>query len=162
MTVVTQFLTDDNGDLKEIRRKFIQNGQVHEHPKTAIDTISNQYDSLTDEMCSDVKQAFGDQNDFQKQGGMKSMGDNMKDGMVLVMSLWDDHAAYMLWLDSTYPTDKTSWGGPRGTCDTSSGRPNDVESNHADSHVKYSDIRIGEIDSTYQDLLYDQPEIVQE
>ena len=30
----------------------------------------------------------------------------MKDGMVLVMSLWDDHAVNMLWLDSDYPPDQ--------------------------------------------------------
>jgi len=29
----------------------------------------------------------------------------MENGMVLVMSLWDDHEAYMLWLDSDYPLD---------------------------------------------------------
>lgn len=113
-------------------------------------------------MCKNVKQVFGDQDDFTKKGGMKAMGDAMKDGMVLVMSLWDDHAAYMLWLDSTDPPEKTTWGGPRGECPTSSGRPKDVEGNHPDSHVKYSDIRIGDIDSTYGDLLYDTPQFVQE
>ena len=30
----------------------------------------------------------------------------MKDGMVLVMSLWDDHSVNMLWLDSDYPLDE--------------------------------------------------------
>lgn len=33
------------------------------------------------------------------------MGKSMDNGMVLVMSIWDDHEANMLWLDSTYPTD---------------------------------------------------------
>ena len=70
---------------------------------------------------------MGDPNDFQTKGGMKKMGDAMKSGMVLVMSIWDDHAADMLWLDSTYPTNKTTIGGPRGTCSTSSGKPSDVE-----------------------------------
>jgi len=163
MTIVTQFLTDDNGDLKEIRRKFIQNGQVHEHPKSAIDSLSTQYDSITDAMCKDTKQVFGDTDDHTKKGGLKAMGDAMKDGMVLVMSLWDDHESSMLWLDSTFPTDKTTWGGPRGDCPTSSGRPEDVEANHPDANVKYSDIRIGDIDSTYGDLVYDTPpQIVQE
>lgn len=55
ITVVTQFLTDDNGDLTEIRRKFIQNGTVHEQPMTALPGMEQQYDSITDEMCTNVK-----------------------------------------------------------------------------------------------------------
>jgi cellulose 1,4-beta-cellobiosidase len=79
-------------------------------------------------MCNDFKDIMGDPNDFQKKGGLKQMGNAMANGMVLVMSIWDDHAANMLWLDSTYPTDKTSIGGPRGSCDITSGKPSDVES----------------------------------
>lgn len=124
---MTQFHTDSNGDLSEIKRLFVQNGKVIEHPSSAVDTMSQQYNSLTDESCGAFKSAFGDTPDFQNKGGMKKMGEAMKGGMVLVMSMWDDHEANMLWLDSTYPTDKTSWGGPRGSCSTSSGKPDDVE-----------------------------------
>lgn len=151
-TVVTQFHTDANGDLAEIRRKFVQNGKVIEHPKTTVDTMSKQFDSITDEMCDSTKTAFQDTNDFKAKGGLKKMGQSMKNGMVLVMSLWDDHDAHMLWLDSTYPTEKTSWGGPRGTCPIGSGDPKVVEAQFPNSHVKFSDIRIGDIDSTYKDL----------
>ena len=150
--VVTQFITSDgtdNGDLIEVRRLFTQNGNVIEHPTSAIDILDKQFDSITDEMCSSVKGAFGDTNDFAKKGGVKAMGDAMEDGMVLVLSLWDDHDVNMLWLDSTYPTDKTGWGGPRGTCDTSSGKPADVESQHPWSYVEFSSIRFGDIGSTY-------------
>ena len=153
ITVVTQFHTDSNGDLSEIRRKFVQNGKVIEHPMSAVDTMDKQFDSITDEMCDAVKSAFSDTKDFQKKGGLKKMGDAMKNGMVLVMSIWDDHEANMLWLDSTYPTDKTTWGGPRGTCDTSSGVPAQVESQYPNSHVKYGDIRVGDFDTTYGDML---------
>jgi len=55
------------------------------------------------------------------------MGAALKNGVVLVMSLWDDHEDNMLWLDSTDPPTKTEQGGPRGTCSTSSGVPSDVE-----------------------------------
>ena len=152
MRVITQFITDDGtpwGDLVEVRRKFEQNGQVFEHPYSAIDTLDTQYDSITDAMCTDHKNAFGDVNDFSAKGGVKAMGDAMDDGMVLVMSLWDDYSVNMLWFDSTYPTDKTSWGGPRGTCSTDSGSPDDVENNEPWSNVTFSNIRIGDIDSTY-------------
>ena len=77
------------------------------------------------------------------------MGEAMDKGMVLVMSLWDDHAADMLWLDSTYPTTKTTPGGPRGTCPTTSGVPADVEKNSPDSSVKYSNIKVGDFNSTF-------------
>ena len=36
-----------------------------------------------------------------------------------------------------------------GTCDRNSGKPADVEKNSGDAYVLYSDIRFGEIGSTY-------------
>jgi hypothetical protein len=44
--------------------------------------------------------AFNEADSFESRGGLKAMGDAMGRGMVLVLSLWDDHAARMLWLDS--------------------------------------------------------------
>lgn len=43
--------------------------------------------------------------------------------MVLVMSLWDDYAEHMLWLDSNYPLNKNPAqpGVARGPCATTSG-----------------------------------------
>jgi len=32
------------------------------------------------------------------------MGEAMRRGMTLIMSIWDDHAADMNWLDSDYGT----------------------------------------------------------
>jgi cellulose 1,4-beta-cellobiosidase len=34
------------------------------------------------------------------------MGEALRRGLVLVMSIWDDHDANMLWLDSDYPLNK--------------------------------------------------------
>lgn len=151
-TVVTQFHTSDNtatGDLVEIKRIFVQDGNVIEHVDTKLDKLTKQYNSLSDEMCENTKGVFGDDNDFKAKGGMAKMGKSMDNGMVLVMSSWDDHAANMLWLDSTYPTDKTSAGGPRGSCSTDSGKPDDVEKNHPDSNVSFSNIKIGDFGTTY-------------
>ena len=153
LTVVTQFITDDgtdNGNLKEIKRVFVQDGNVIEHPQSNIPGLDKQYNSLSDEMCDAVKPKMGDKNDFKVKGGMTKMGKAMENGMVLVMSIWDDHAADMLWLDSTYPKDQTTIGGPRGSCATTSGVPSDVESQHPDSNVKFSDIKTGEIGSTFK------------
>jgi cellulose 1,4-beta-cellobiosidase len=149
-TVVTQFLTDggDSGNLVEIRRKYVQGGKVIENSFTNIDGITKA-DSITTTFCTEQKKAFGDQNDFEKKGGMSGMGKAMGRGMVLVISLWDDHAVSMLWLDSSYPTDKSGPGVERGPCATSSGKPTDVEANSPDASVIYSDIKFGPIDSTY-------------
>ena len=79
------------------------------------------------------------------------MGDVLDRGVVLVMSLWDDHDVHMLWLDSDYPLNKSTStpGVARGTCATTSGAPKDVEGNHPDASVTYSNIKVGEIGSTY-------------
>ena len=71
--------------------------------------------------------------------------------MTLVLSIWDDHAANMLWLDSTYPTDAdpTQPGVVRGSCPTDSGVPSEIEAAHPDSYVKFSNIKFGDIGSTY-------------
>jgi len=55
----------------------------------------------------------------------------------------------MLWLDSTDPPTKTAFGGPRGPCPTSSGKPKDVEREHPDAHVIFSDVKLGDFGTTY-------------
>jgi cellulose 1,4-beta-cellobiosidase len=57
----------------------------------------------------------------------------------------------MLWLDSTYPTDKdaSTPGVGRGSCDTSSGVPTEIESSQASNSVIYSNIKFGPINSTF-------------
>ncbi|QRW24054.1 beta-1,4-D-glucan cellobiohydrolase [Rhizoctonia solani] len=132
ITVVTQFITDDNtanGKLVEIRRLYVQNGQVIQNTKSTISGLT-QYDSITDEFCAAQKTVFQDTNAYAQHGGMATMDKSFQNGHVLVMSLWDDHAAHMLWLDSNYPLDRpaTQVGVPRGTCATTSGDPKDVES----------------------------------
>lgn len=136
--------------MKEIRRVFVQDGVVHQHPKSNISGLDTQHDSITDDMCDAFKDIMGDKNDFKKKGGLKRMGESLKNGMVLVMSIWDDHEANMLWLDSTYPTDKTTVGGPRGACAITSGKPSDVEAQHPNSGVKFGDIKVGDINSTFK------------
>jgi cellulose 1,4-beta-cellobiosidase len=82
---------------------------------------------------------------------MSGMSEGLAQGMVLVMSLWDDHYADMLWLDSNYPTDATASdpGVARGTCGADSGKPATVESESADAKVVFSNIKVGAIGSTY-------------
>lgn len=113
--------------------------------------MSADLDSVTTDFCAQQKAAFGDTNSFANKGGLRAMGDAFGRGMVLVMSVWDDHEAKMLWLDSNYPTDKTasSPGVARGECATTSGDPTDVESQSANSQVTFSNIKFGPIGSTF-------------
>jgi len=152
-TVVTQFLTADNtttGALSEIRRVWVQNGKVIPNPFGGFSALSA-FDSVSDKFCDAQKTLFGDKNSFKDKGGLKALGDALDRGLVLVMSLWDDHAAQMLWLDSDYPLNKPADapGVSRGPCPTTSGVPKDVEGQHPDAQVKFSNIKVGEIGSTY-------------
>lgn len=108
--------------------------------------------SITTKFCDQQKQVFGDRYTYKEKGGTANMAKALAQGMVLVMSLWDDHYSNMLWLDSTYPTDKnpdTDLGSGRGSCDVTSGAPADVESKSPDATVIYSNIKFGPINSTY-------------
>ncbi|GLB38001.1 putative glycoside hydrolase family 7 [Lyophyllum shimeji] len=152
-TVVTQFLTSTgtaSGTLSEIRRLYVQNGKVIQNSKVNVPGMTA-YDSITSAFCSAAKTAFGDRDSFGEKGGMSNMSKAMANGMVLVLSIWDDHTANMLWLDSSYPTngDPSKPGIKRGTCATSSGVPADVESQVPNSSVTYSNIKFGDIGSTY-------------
>merc|ERR1712036_57895 len=89
-----------------------------------------------------------DHTNFLEKGGFKATDLALTEGMVLALSLWDDHYANMLWLDSTYPVGSSAPGAARGTCSTDSGKPDDVETNHPDSSVTFSNIRFGDIGST--------------
>jgi cellulose 1,4-beta-cellobiosidase len=152
-TVVTQFITadgTDRGALNEIKRIYVQNGRVIQNSETNFSGLT-QTNSITDAFCNNQKKLFGDRNDFEAKGGLKGVGQAFQRGMVLVLSLWDDHDVHMLWLDSDYPTSSSpsTPGIARGPCSTSSGVPTDVENNYPNAHVIYSNIKYGAIGSTF-------------
>ncbi|GAP83010.1 putative exoglucanase 1 [Rosellinia necatrix] len=146
ITVVTQFI-QSGGALSEIKRFYVQNGKVIPNSESTISGTSG--NSITSQFCSAQKVAFGDTDIFAQRGGLSQMGDALSRDMVLVMSIWDDHASNMLWLDSTFPVGSTSPGAQRGSCATSSGVPADVEAQSPNSSVIYSNIKFGPINSTY-------------
>jgi cellulose 1,4-beta-cellobiosidase len=80
---------------------------------------------------------------------MENVSESMAAGTVLVMSIWDDHYANVLWYDSTYPTADTASGGHHGACAVTSGVPPDVESASPGASVTYSKIRLGPINSIF-------------
>jgi len=136
-TVVTQFIKGSNGELSEIKRFYVQNGKVVPNSESTIE--GNPGNSITAEFCDAQKIAFSDRDTFKDKGGMSQFSKGVAAPMVLVMSLWDDHYSNMLWLDSTFPTDASpdEPGKGRGTCDTSSGVPAEIESSQASNQVIY-------------------------
>lgn len=87
-TVVTQFLTDDAGDLSEIKRFYVQDGTTIANPDSTMEGVSG--NSITTDYCTAQKTATNNTDVFTEKGGLAGMGSALGSGMVLVMSLWDD------------------------------------------------------------------------
>lgn len=158
VTVVTQFITSDStdaGDLVDIRRFYVQNGEVIPNSNSSISGVYG--NSVSDTFCRDQKAAFGDHDDFTPKGGLKTMGEALDRGMVLVMSLWDDSLANMLWLDSDDPADAdpSKPGVSRGPCKTTTGKPEYLRAKYPSASVKFSDVKFGSIGSTFGDSSQD-------
>jgi cellulose 1,4-beta-cellobiosidase len=152
ITVVTQFVTDDGtdtGTLSAINRLYIQDGVTYSQPDADVTGLSG--NSIDAAYCAAEQTVFDGEGSFAAHGGLTGVSDALSSGVVLVLSLWDDYDANMLWLDSTYPTtDSASTpGAARGTCATSSGVPATVEAESPGSSVTYSNIKVGPIGSTY-------------
>ncbi|KAL4905352.1 putative 1,4-beta-D-glucan cellobiohydrolase A [Aspergillus multicolor] len=147
ITVVTQFVAD-GGSLTDIKRFYVQNGEVIPNSESNISGVEG--NSITSEFCTAQKAAFGDDDIFAQHGGLAAMGDAAS-AMVLILSIWDDHYASMMWLDSTYPedADPSEPGIARGTCAHGAGDPDVVESEHPDASVTFSNIKFGPIGSTF-------------
>ncbi|CEJ57932.1 Putative Beta-1,4-endoglucanase [Penicillium brasilianum] len=130
-TITTQFLTDDGtktGTLTEIRRQYIQNGKIIANAKSSAGL-----DSITQSWC---ESSDGSAATF---GGLTTMGQALGRGMVLIFSIWNDGSQYMNWLDS----------GSNGPCSSAAGNPATILAQNATTHVVFSNIRYGDIDSTY-------------
>merc|ERR1711976_1083748 len=149
VTVTTQFITadgTDHGKLSEVKQFYQQDGKTIEHPSYSVN--GNQHNTITDDFCADWVAVTQDGTNFLEKGGLDAVEKAIDAGVVLVMSLWDDHYANMLWLDSTYPVGSSDPGAYRGACSADSGVPADVEVSQAKAHVKFSDIKFGPIGST--------------
>lgn len=151
--VVTQFHTadgTDSGVLSKIERFYVQDGKVIENSHSAVSGVS--HNSVSDDFCRKQKSAFQDPDDFTDNGGMAQMGRALERGMVLALSLWDDNALHMRWLDSLHmgpnKTESTP-GVRRGPCEFGEGHPKNVRSKYPDAGVRFSKISVGEIGSTF-------------
>jgi cellulose 1,4-beta-cellobiosidase len=137
-TFVTQFHAPD-GELEEITQYYIQDGK----------RIENEH-SIAQKWCSAQKVKFGDRDSFTEKGGLKKIGEALKRGMVLVMSMWDDIAFDMNWLDS-YDTklDPSKPGVRRGTCDPKDGDAKTLREKHPDSDYTITHLKWGDIGTTH-------------
>jgi cellulose 1,4-beta-cellobiosidase len=145
-TVVTQFHAP-NGVLENIVQFYVQDGKRINHQ--SYSGLSGT--SETTEFCSAQKTLFGDRDDFAKKGGLKTMGEALDRGMVLVVSLWDDISIYMNWLDSYNGCDPTEPGCLRGPCDPEVGKPATLRSEHPGSSYSFLNLKVGDIDTTNPD-----------
>lgn len=133
ITVITQFYTNDNtqtGTLTEIRRLYIQNGKVIQNAVT-----SSGMDSITAAWCSSSDAAAA------SLGGLTTMGQALGRGMVLIFSIWNDAGQHMSWLDS----------GSSGPCSSSEGNPTNIQQQTPGTYVTFSNIRWGDIGSTFSE-----------
>jgi cellulose 1,4-beta-cellobiosidase len=152
VTIIKKFFAKnrtDNGQLSEIRRKYVQGGRVIENTVVNILCIISS-NSISDDFCNEQKSASGDISDFEKKGGLSELVKAFDYGIVLVLSHLDDHQVNIFWFDSIYSADK-SINHPdvtRGPGSPLSWVFSDVESQHPDSLVTFSDIRFGSIDLT--------------
>ncbi|KFA71473.1 hypothetical protein S40288_08013 [Stachybotrys chartarum IBT 40288] len=141
-TVVTQFSRD------RLAQFFIQDGQRYDPPSSTYDVPDTP--DVTQEFCDAVFDAFGDHNRYAEVGGWSAMEDALSVPHVLVLSIWADHYANMLWLDGSWPreADPSAPGVTRGDCPADSGDPSEVISQHGDAYVNWSNIRWGPIGTT--------------
>ncbi|KAK0731708.1 glycoside hydrolase [Lasiosphaeris hirsuta] len=152
ITIVTQFITNDGtdtGTLSAINRFYVQSGKVIPNSLTVFEGI-DPVNHISDNYCKQQKTVFGDNNYFGTIGGLAAMGKSLTK-MVLVLSVWDDYAVSMNWLDSKFPgeADATKPGVARGRCEPTDGEPATVEAAHPDAYVVYSNIKFGAINSTF-------------
>jgi cellulose 1,4-beta-cellobiosidase len=148
-TIVTQFITGSSGTLESINRFYVQNDVLIPNAASTVSGVTG--NNLNPTYCPAEHAAFGETDYFTERGGFTAMASGFADGAVLVMSLWDDHYANNLWLDSIYPVaDSASTpGAARGSCAITSGVPAEVQAASPNANVIYSNVKFGPINSTY-------------
>lgn len=134
-SVVTQFPADANGVLTAYRRLYVQDGNVIEMPNATVEGVPAQ-NYVDDGYCT----ATGAER-YMDLGATQGMGESMARGMVLTMSLWWDDATFMEWLDQS-----ATGSGP---CNATEGSPDVITAIQPDTQVTFSNIRWGDIGSTY-------------
>lgn len=132
-SVVTQFVASAEGNLVDIKRFYVQDGRVIENVVARVGGGSVEVEGITDEYCGVVATWT------QQRGGIAEMGRALERGMVLIFSIWADDGGFMTWLD----------GGNSGPCSDTEGDRRLIQQHTPDASVTFSNIRWGEIGSTF-------------
>lgn len=135
MTVVTQFPAE-NGKLKAIVRLYVQDGKVIKAETVKKDGLPK-VDSMTDELCKATNSEA-----FMRLGALPAMGTAMDRGMVLALSIWWDAGGNMLWLDGAQ--------NGAGPCNSTEGNPDNIVKVESNPVVTFSNMKWGEIGSTFK------------
>jgi hypothetical protein len=130
ITVVTQFVGVGT-TMSEIRRLYVQGGKVIKNAAVHVWGSQAEYDSIVAGFCT----SSGHQMDGWHS--LNQMAASFARGHVLVFSLWDSND--MGWLDGQ--------NGEYGPCDNPSTAS--IESLHPDMTLTFSNIKFGDLDSTY-------------
>lgn len=133
-TVITSFPANDEGKLVAYHRQFIQDGVLMDQGATNLTSFPEQ-NFLDDPLCEEQGARR-----YRELGATAGMGDALSRGMVLAMSVWWDEGGFMQWLD----------GGDAGPCDATEGDPKNIREIQPDTEVSFSNIKWGEIGSTYE------------
>jgi cellulase len=134
VTVVTQFHANRKGKLDSIHRLYVQEGRVIESYVVDAPGLPST-DSMTDEFCDATGSSA-----FMRLGALQGMGEALSRGMVLALSIWWDEGGNMNWLDA----------GEAGPCNLDEGNPSNIVKVEPAPEVTFSNMRWGEIDSTYE------------
>lgn len=134
-TVISQYPTDENGVLTSYHRMYLQGGKLIDNGAVNI-TDYPQQNYLNDELC----EVSGAER-YLELGATQGMGEALARGMVLAMSVWWDEGGFMQWLD----------GGDAGPCNATEGDPVNIRKIQPDTEVTFSNIKWGDIGSTFED-----------
>lgn len=134
-TVVTQFPADGEGQLTAINRLYVQDGAVIRAEVVNKEGLPPQ-DHMDDAFCEATGSTA-----FMRLGAMAGMGAAMSRGMVLTFSIWWDDGGNMSWLDG-----EADGAGP---CNATEGNPTNIVKVEPAPEVTFSNIRWGEINSTF-------------
>ena len=142
-SVVTQFTADS------LKQFFVQGGQRIDIPTPTHAGLPDS-NEINAELCDVLFDTFTDYDRYTEVGGWTAMADALAQPQVLVLSIWADHYANMLWLDGHWPREANASdpGVVRGNCPADSGVPSEVIANNPDAYVTWSNIRFGPIGST--------------
>ncbi len=131
--VITQFHTGSDGKISKIQRFYEQNG------------VRIKGAELTESSIAATHSAFGEQNRFAELGGFGEMSASFSRKHVLVLSVWDDSAVNMRWLDSVYPAGSSKASDYRGPCSAQNTSPDYLRKTFPTAYVIYSDFQINSL-----------------